>query len=560
MSAPSRARSPALIAFYVALVMNLVNLFEPLTVDDVCHQYYAAQVAKDPLHPFEFEVPWHQRPQPAWNVMVAPVNSYYWAPAIAWFGDSPTAWHLWYLPVHWLFCYSLLTLLRRFVREHAAPLMAAIALGPSVLPGVNLMLEVPMLALGLSGLAVLLQAFDRRSLRLAAAAGLLQGLALQTKYSAMGLFGLWFLGGLLQRRPREFLVACAVAGAVALGIEGLVALSHEGGGSYFLRQLELTQYRDWSHLVRGMFMQVGGLGVPAALLALYALRAPRWVLGGAGLLYLVAFAVVAIVPNDDDRGLGDLALDSVAYLFLSLTTWGAIAALLWRVGRAPLARLWRTRRLTPAGRTRLFFCGWAIAQIAASFVVSPFPAARRAMVVVIAMTFSAGWVAARTRRHGPGVVWICALSVALGLFYEGVDHLEGRACVACARDAAAWAKATDATAKVWFTGGWSFEFYAPRAGMLPLHAGRVAVKRGDFVVVGSIDGSETSWFEPTDKLEEVYEVKHGDCVPYSLLFHYYSGLRPLDSQSGPRYFATIYRAKVDFHTSELVPHRDPWHR
>ncbi|MEO6595163.1 MAG: hypothetical protein ABIP94_10465 [Planctomycetota bacterium] len=558
MPVSSRPRSPALIAFLVALVINLVNLWEPLTVDDVCHHYYAAQVAKEPLRPFEFEVPWHQQPQPAWNVMVAPVNSYYWAPAIVLFGDSPVMWHLWYLPVQWLFCLSLLALLRRFVGRHAVPILAAIALGPSVLPGVNLMLEVPMLALGLAGVEVFMRAVDRGSLSLALAAGLLQGLAVQTKYSALGLLGLWILAAMMHRRLRELVVGVVVAGALAGGIEALIAWSH-GGGSYFMQQVELTQHRDWAHLIRGMFMQVGGLGVPVALLALYAMRVPRWVFAGVGVLYVAAFAVVAIVPNDDARSLGDGALDSVAYLCLSLATWVSVVLLLWRVGGVVAVRAWRRCQLTPAHRVRLLLCGWALAHIASSFVVSPFPAARRSMMVVTALMFTAGWLAARSRRHQSGVKWICGLSVLLGLFYEGVDHLEGRACVASARDASAYVKAANPDAKAYFTGGWGFEFYAPRNGLLPFNKGLVQVHKGDFVVVGSIDGSEQCWFEPTDKLEYVHEVSHGDFVPYSLLFHYYSGLRPLDSQSGPRYFATIYRAKVDFHTSELAVRPDLWH-
>jgi 4-amino-4-deoxy-L-arabinose transferase-like glycosyltransferase len=71
-------------------------------------------------------------------------------------------------------------------------------LGSAVLPGLNLMLEVPMLSLGLSSLVVLHRAFDRRSVSLAIAAGVLWGLALQTKYSAMAMFPPRFFVSLLR--------------------------------------------------------------------------------------------------------------------------------------------------------------------------------------------------------------------------------------------------------------------------------------------------------------------------------------------------------------------------
>src|SRR5690606_4759466 len=121
-----------------------------------------------------------------------------------------------------------------------------------------------------------------------------------TKYSAMAFFAPWFLQALLHRRWREFLVGGATAAAVALGIEGLVALSH-GGGSYFLQQLQLSQIRSWSELLRGMFVQVGGLAAPAAMRALLGLRAPRWLLVAASTIYLGGLTAVALL-GDAQRG------------------------------------------------------------------------------------------------------------------------------------------------------------------------------------------------------------------------------------------------------------------
>ena len=51
---PTSCRSPAGVALLVAVAMVLANLFEPLTVDDCAHHYYAEQVARHPTAPFEF--------------------------------------------------------------------------------------------------------------------------------------------------------------------------------------------------------------------------------------------------------------------------------------------------------------------------------------------------------------------------------------------------------------------------------------------------------------------------------------------------------------------------
>ncbi len=538
--------------------MSLSNLFEPLTVDDVCHQYYAAQVAKQPLAPFEFEIDWHQKPVAAWDVMVAPVTSYWWAPAIALFGESPVAWKAWFLPTQWLFCFALLCLFHRLLRRPwpAIALTAAVALGPAVLPGINLMLEVPLLGLAFASVAVLLRACDRRSVTSALAAGLLLGLAFQTKYSAMGFFAPWLMIGVLRSAWRELLVGLATAVATALAIEGLVSWSH-GGGSYFLRQLELTQLRDWRHLGKGMLAQVGVLGLPAALLMLHGLGLPRWCGRLLLCVHVLAWGVVGWVPDIDTRRISDLVLDSVAFLVTTATTWGVFAVAFGRLAWSSLVRL-RQRRLGRALAVRVFLLGWFVAEIASSLVVSPFPAARRVLLVTVAATAAGAWMATR-RRDGAAVLCsTAALSVVLGLALQGIDCLEGRACVVATDEAAAFARENDPKAKVWFTGGWGFEYYAPAAGMQPLARGRAQVQKGDWIMIGSIDGAEEPWFEWNGKINLVHEIGVGDLVPWSVLFGYYSGRRPIEGQLGPRFVVWVYQAIESFHVDALRARVNPW--
>jgi hypothetical protein len=555
MPAPT-SRSLPLCALVVALVMNLVNLFEPLTVDDVCHHYYAAQVARAPLQPFEFDIVWHQQPEAAWNVMVAPVNSYYWAPAIALFGESPVAWKAWYLPVQWLFCYSILCLLQRLVRRHTVPLLATIALGPAVLPGVNLMLEVPMLALGFAGFAVLLRSYERRQLGLAVLAGLLFGLAFQTKYSAMGFFAPWCLSGLVYRRWRELAVGLAAAIATALSIEGLVAWSH-GGGSYFMRQLQITQRRDWAHLLRGLYLHVGVLGLPAALLGLRALGLRQTMWWWAVAIYCVGHLLIAWFPDRDARTIADGAVDSIAYVVMATLTWSVLAGVVVRIACSAAGAL-RRGGFGQAAANRTLLVGWLLGEVISSLVVSPFPAARRAMLVVIAFTVVSGWLAVRRLRPPRALRLVAIGTVLMGLVYQGVDALEGRACVVAVDRAKAYAEQHAPGATVWFTGGWGFEFYAPRAGMRPLLEGASEVRKGDLIAIGSIDGAEEPWFEWTGLMESVTEIGVGDPVPFSLLFHYYSGRRPLDGQPGDRFVVWIYRATESFHTRDLQRRPTPW--
>lgn len=544
----SPARPSPFVALLVALLMTLANAFEPPTVDDVCHYYYARQVAAHPSQPFEFVADWHQKPIEAWNVMVPPVHSYYWAPAIAWFPDDPVAWRFWFLPVNWLFCWSLLCLLHRYARPHAPWLLALVALGPGVLPGLNNMLEVPMLSLGLSALALHHRAIDRRSLPLALGAGAVLGLAMQTKYSAFAFLGPWVLLGVLQRRPREMLVGLLTAAAVALGIEGLLSLSH-GGGSYFANRLEQSTARDWPHVLAGLFLQFGMLGVPTAFLGLFALRAPRWTYWGAGIVYAAGHAAAAFVPGSAE-GPYALSVDTVQLSTLAACTWVIAGLVCWQLVAGAVRGL---RRGWPDGddRTGLFLAGWFAAEITATLVISPFPAARRVMTVLLAFTVAAAWLAARRTDASPAFRRAAIVGICLGGIYQAVDHLDGRAAERAAAEAFAYARATDPAAGAWFTGGWAFEFCAPRAGLRPLLLDETSLRAGDFVVVGSIDGTEVPWFHPDPRLETVHVVAIADGVPLSLSFGYYSGRRSIDGQRGPRYQATILRARQDVPAGSL---------
>jgi hypothetical protein len=563
---PATTRRHVWIALLFAIAMNATNLAEPLAVDDVCHHYYAAQVARDPLHPYEFVTVWHQKPVPAWDVMVAPVHSYYWAPLLAWADGGPVAWKAWFLPLQWLFCWSLLVLLQRWCARAAVPLLVAIAIGPAVLPGVNMMLEVPMLAFAFASVVMLLRSFDRRSLALAAFAGLLLGLAFQTKYSAMGFAAPWALLAIVHRRWREAAVAVVAAVATVLAIEGLVALSH-GGGSYFMRQLELRHTRNWPHLFRGLVLQTGWLGVPAAMLALLGLGAPRWTWCSVGGLWLAGHVVVAMSGGADER-LASSEIDSVAYLLVSVCTWATAAWLLLRLARSVAGRV-REGRCGGSTGLRVFLLAWMPAEILTSLVISPFPAARRALLVVVAFTIAAGWLAARRRGVAGGVRAICALAAVVGIGYQGIDVLEGRAVTEATAQALAHTRSVDPKANVWFAGGWGFEFEAMRAGMKPFLRDRSEVATGDFIVVGSIDGIEKPWWEYGCKVwgthidKNAHAIEPLDPVPLSTLFTYYSGRRPIEGQSGPRFVATVYRVRQGFHahalTEDEVEHEHPAH-
>src|ERR1700682_5667045 len=169
--------------FALALLFTLLNAFKPLCIDDTLYHYNAEQIAFHPLEPYRFRVFWNDRPEPAVRVLAPVMMTYWWAIALRLVGDHPFFWKLWLLPYALILVFSLYALLRRFARGFEMVLAWMVIFSPVFLPSFNLMLDVPVAALILWSVAVFLRAADQNSLLLATLAGLIGGIAAQTKYN-----------------------------------------------------------------------------------------------------------------------------------------------------------------------------------------------------------------------------------------------------------------------------------------------------------------------------------------------------------------------------------------
>ena len=211
------------------MLLTLLNALKPLYIDDPFIHDVARQMADRPTNPYGFEIFWMQWPQPVHEELTPPVLPYWWSLALRLFGERPLAWKLWLFPFSLLLSVSLHELLRRYAPKAALPLVVMTVLSPAVLPSLNLMQDIPALALGLTGLAIYLRAADRGSDVLALCAGLACGLAAQTKYPTLTLLVAILLHGVLFRRLRLALLAAATAAVVFAGWEWLMTLLYGQG-------------------------------------------------------------------------------------------------------------------------------------------------------------------------------------------------------------------------------------------------------------------------------------------------------------------------------------------
>ena len=558
-------------ALLAALVLTAANATKPLVIDDPVYVAYARQIALHPGDPYGFQLYWYQAPEPAMDVGTVPSVLPYWlAGAMALFGDHPIAWKLSLFPFALALTGSLAFLLRRFARPFATPVLFAIALGPTILPGFNLMLDVPAFALGLLGYALFVLACERSHTGLALASGLALGLAMQTKYSAVVYPVLVLAHAAIYRRPREGAVALVAAAGLFVGWESLLIAqyhqSHLLAGFERLRTMELLPALTRANAeVPGssalywtlcLLSLLGGSLLFPGLLAWVGLGARRASVAIAALAAGLAFVGVSVLPRPPafaaESFFGRLAAQNPAlFVFVPL---GLLVAL----GVAGVAVRSLRRGASGDPRRDRVLVAWLLLELGGFFAISPYPAVRRLIGLGVAAALLAARAAAlredgRDARAGVGIA--TALGLALGMLYFGSDLADARArrdVVARAAERLAQLGVDRARETVWYIGHWEMQFYAERAGMRPVVAGESQLRPLDWLVLPDNVSRPPISF-PSGSFRAEDELVATSASPWSTIPLYYDGPVPLRRQLGKHAAIRILRV-----TRDLVPRlQDP---
>jgi hypothetical protein len=543
-----------------AAILTFLNCLKPLHIDDTAYYCYAAHIAERPLDPYGFEIFWYQKPQPAHEVLAPPVVLYWWAGAIRLFGDRPMFWKLGLLPFHLLLTASLFSLFRRFARGWEVLLLWATVLSPVVLPSCNLMLDVPALGLSLAAVVVFLHACDRNTAPRAVLAGLLAGVALETKYTALVVFPTLLWCGLVRHRLRLCSVALAVAMVLFGGWEWTMARLY-GASHFFYHGFGPGAVpRDNPSPFLSLITLLGGTASMLGLLGLVALRVRTALVIAAGTAILLGYAWLV--------GLGPAALQPVALPIASfagepiwslrykpenvifgipgLLVVSALAAVCRRLlldGRGMAQRQCAIHE----SRESLFLVGWLILEIAGHFALTPFPAVRRVMGIFVVATILIGRLASRMSRERRREVLGKAIligGIGMGLVFYAVDMQDALAEQRAAAQAADLVRGQSGT--VWFVGHWGFQYYAARAGMQPVAPDRSRLRRGDWLVIPDAGIAQQSVCLPRDRIRVVQSFNVGGGIPLRTVAGYYGSRIPIEPRRGPRVTVTVVRVTADF--------------
>src|SRR5207253_3104362 len=120
---------------------------------------------------------------------------------------------------------------------------------------------------------------------------------------------------------------------------------------------------------------------------------------------------------------------------------------------------------------------WLGLEAAGAVALTPFPAVRRVLGVLVVATLLVGRLASHTYRRPRLVYGLTAGGVGLGLLFYAGDLRD-----AVAQKQAVAAAVPPAGSTVWFIGHWSFQYYAERAGMRPVVPDESRLRAGDWLI------------------------------------------------------------------------------
>ncbi len=543
----------------LAVLITLANAAKPVTVDDAAYLAFARHFASEPTDPYGFAVFWYSKPAPAMYVLCPPVVPYWLALGIHFFGESPVLLKLWMFPFVWVLAVSLRALLRRFARgaeDFAFPLLM---LSPAVLPTVNLMLDIPAVALALAAVELFIRSVRSQRLPLALLAGAVAALAMQAKYSAFVAPAAIVWYGCTHRR----IVATALALGICLGLfvawERWIFAAY--GESHFWyhaheaagappdgKNRVLAFLEDKGDFIPPLVGQLGGLAVGGGLLAGSALRVGRRWLRAIAVIWCVCFLLVGLIPHRWTVIAPDVTAVS-AFWQTSGWVWLAFGA-----GCAGVLLFRKKKGLgVRSNADSWFLVGWLVIEMVAAVGMTPFAAARRVIGVSLVLGLLAARASSRVQRLQPArrpPQWILAIGIGAGVAIAALDTFDAFPEKVCAEISAEYTRPGPKRSTVWFAGHWGFQYYCERNGMQPLVFG---ARAGDYVVLPIYPaegffrphiGFEVR--EPVEVGDVIADVEWTDWLPAQTVPNFYGGGDPVMARDYPRLHVRIYRLRANW--------------
>jgi hypothetical protein len=453
-------KSDSFVALWLSICWTSFTASRGLVLDDPAYLALAKVWAKNIAEPYgpppQGEMfNWYGKPQPFFTILAPPVVPGWLMVGLRAGITSSSSLHFWMIPFAWIYAYALLGIARSLNLNHPRWAVSVAVFNPATFLGLNLMLDVPAIAIALSGVLLLRNHINSSVHCLLA--GLLFGLAFETKYSSLPLLGLGLFLTLREGNARSILALNLGMVSIIVAWEGYMAFLY--GHSHFL--LHTQSSSTTSGLSRDprfkmllpLFIQVGLAIFPVVLCQ----ARTKWI-------HPLAWFVTA-----------EMALILTYFVGNDMGIIGCI------MGAAVLLCCVTSYR---NNRIQSILIIWIAVELIGYFFLAPFPAFRRMIPLVIPLIFLSMNRIDFSRTHKLAMIF--GISFHLGIFLLA----DVQEAIQTKQMAAQIKSVVNENERVYFSGRWGWRAALEEQGAKAWSQG-VSWKPGDWLVETEIEFGNT---------------------------------------------------------------------
>ena len=478
-------------ALTFGLVIGLVNVAKPVHVDDALYLNIARRIVTHPLDPFGGILNWQQIPEPTYNVSISPpLLSYWFATVMIVAGENVPLLHLSMIPWLLLACWGVFRLGERWANAGLLTVLLVIG-GPAVVVGMNLMLDVPLLACMCASVEFLARTETTRTpLRTLVFSSAFAALGVGIKMPALALVPVFLVASLTTRRWGPLLAALGPLITLVcwqMISKSIYGTSQVNAGLSFLSKLQTSLLPQTIERTLTM-MAILATTFPLWLATRWTGRRAMVQAIIAGLATATAAWLIRSIP------MNRLAEVTPAFLVAVFLGTCSISAIVWP------GRRWTLSGFDP----RLWLAAWIASGAAVVILFGPFVAVRSFLPIhpPLAIWLIGSFDPLRPRR--PALWLTVTVTLILSIELAATDMRWSRCYPQAVREIAT--RFGGANRPIDFLGHWGWQYYAEHAGFRSWDARRTDAPSGTILVIPFradkqwINPAVLSRFRPVDQI------------------------------------------------------------
>jgi hypothetical protein len=461
-----------ILSFFVLIAVG-VNLTKAVHIDDTAYLEMAKAILHNPFHPLSQETNWGNTSEPIFNINQPLFIPFVYALVLRSFGESEVALHMFIGLCSALAIFLFYILTNHFQIRHKLFLTGLFALGPSFLPGQDLMVDIPLMAFWLVFFLAIFSIKEENHKKYLVA-GLAVAIACLTKYISLTLLPI-FIFAMLYRGHWKSIWSLGIP-VIVLALWSWFNYIDFGAIHMFERPTPDLNNITFQMISYRMITWIAGAGSVSPF-AISFISLKRNDSAGRGVLLAAlasgfALSAFMILTNQNQF---------MAYWIIFFITGAFVNGFILLILYQNIMSAWQREDRNEFGQ-EIVLGLWIAGTITFIILFSPFIAIRHIFLVMPAVLLILGRHLSKQGMIVSRDVISFALTILLGVALAVSDYYYSdiyRVYAFKIRED------LPREARIYQTGHWGWQWYSIKAGMIQYDTIKSRLRNGDYLVVPS---------------------------------------------------------------------------